>query len=201
MNQKGFSLLEIVIVAGIIILLAGGGLYIKYFQDQSSLVKTGADATQNATDAIQQANRQTQTQQNVLNQVNNDKKADKVLTISRRGGDCPGGSCEWELTIYNDGRYSYRTGNETWGTNKELVGVFSESEVTELERQINSADFVAIKSKKFTGTCPVVVDGSETTYTFYTRGEVIASCTYVIDKTSPVFKYIGLLASKVKSVE
>lgn len=58
-----------------------------------------------------------------------------------------------------------------------------------MAQEINNADFVTMKSKKFTGDCPTANDGQEVTYTFYTRKgvEVIASCQVAIDGKSPLF--------------
>ena len=54
---------------------------------------------------------------------------------------------------------------------------------------ITKADFVALKSRPFTGTCPVAYDGQETIYTFATASgaERIASCEVVVDPAAPLF--------------
>jgi hypothetical protein len=72
-------------------------------------------------------------------------------------------------------------------------------ELAELEQQINT-DFVALKSKKFTGECPTANDGDEATYTFYTKAgfEVIASCKVAIDQKSALFLTVEEIYEKYR---
>jgi len=118
-----------------------------------------------------------------------------LLKVERRGGECSYGGCYSEIFIYQDGEYLYKE-----KTQQELKGSFSKEEIKKLGELMSTDDFKKIKSKKFTGQCPVEYDGSELIYTFYQsngENERIASCEFEVDKNSPLFKHIGELLSKI----
>jgi hypothetical protein len=73
-------------------------------------------------------------------------------------------------------------------------------DLDELARQIDTADFVALKSKEFTGQCPTAYDGEEATYTFVTpKGiEVLASCKIAIDEKSALFMKVRDIQEKYR---
>jgi len=114
-----------------------------------------------------------------------------LLKVENTGGRCTYGLCYSEIFIYQDGEYLYKENQE------ELKGSFSEEEIKKLEELVSEADFKKIKSKKFTGQCPVEYDGSELIYTFYQPNERIASCEFEIDESSALFKHIGELLNKI----
>lgn len=102
------------------------------------------------------------------------------------GGLCATGECSTTKTINRDG-----TVLVDGRFRKKLNG----DEVARLKNLIESADFAAVRSQKFTGICPTAYDGSEVIYTFYTRGgqETISSCEVVVDQTHPLFSQIRLI--------
>ena len=118
-----------------------------------------------------------------------------LLKVERSGGECSYGGCYSEIFIYQDGMYLYKE-----KTQQELKGSFSKEEIKKLEELISAEDFKKIKSKKFTGQCPVEYDGSELIYTFYQsngESERIASCEFEVDKNSPLFKHVSELLNKI----
>jgi hypothetical protein len=70
-----------------------------------------------------------------------------------------------------------------------------------LKQRIKQADFKAIKSKPFKGTCPIAFDGIEIVYLFQTnRGiEEISTCKYAIDGKSPLFQQLNRLSQKLSN--
>ena len=68
-----------------------------------------------------------------------------------------------------------------------------------LATEISKADFGALKSRPFTGTCPVAFDGQETIYTFATpSGAVrIASCEVEVDPSDPLFVAVSAALATV----
>jgi hypothetical protein len=98
------------------------------------------------------------------------------------------------LLIRPDG--IYRSSN---GVNQPKSGVLSQPELRLLKQRIKQADFKAIKSKPFTGTCPIAFDGIEIVYLFETnRGiEEISTCKYAIDGKSPLFQQLNRLSQKL----
>jgi hypothetical protein len=117
-----------------------------------------------------------------------------LLAIETRGGLCPNGPCDAKIEIRKNGSYSYKNDN-----GKKSSGTLSASDTSRLEELAKNADFEAIKSKKFTGTCPTDYDGQEFIYTFYPSGQVIPACTYDINYADPMFKLINDLLSAVYS--
>ncbi|MDE2019328.1 MAG: prepilin-type N-terminal cleavage/methylation domain-containing protein [Patescibacteria group bacterium] len=71
MTQKGFGLLELVIVIAVIAVLAGSGWYISHLQNLQSPLATGTNAIQQAHEVVQQASQQSQREQNVINHTVN----------------------------------------------------------------------------------------------------------------------------------
>jgi hypothetical protein len=98
------------------------------------------------------------------------------------------------LLIRPDG--IYRSSN---GVNQPKSGVLSQPELRLLKQRIKQADFKAIKSKPFTGTCPIAFDGIEIVYLFQTsRGiEEISTCKYAIDGKSSLFQQLNRLSQKL----
>lgn len=109
--------------------------------------------------------------------------AGPLVTVETRGGECPEGACGSRIVIEADGRVhaTAPVGAELGS----LPGVTLDGLATEIAK----ADFSALKSRPFTGTCPVAFDGQETIYTFGTASgaERIASCEVEVDPSEPVF--------------
>ena len=106
-----------------------------------------------------------------------------LVSIEHRGGMCPAGSCDQLLNIEADGRIHQVIPKDR------VLGVAPPEVIDALRVEVEQADYVKIKSRPFTGTCPIVVDGQETVYTFHTtaRDREIASCTVAIDPADPLF--------------
>jgi hypothetical protein len=70
-----------------------------------------------------------------------------------------------------------------------------------LKQRIKQADFKAIKSKPFKGTCPIAFDGIEIVYLLQTnRGiEEISTCKYAIEGKSPLFQQLNRLSQKLSN--
>lgn len=106
-----------------------------------------------------------------------------LLTVTTRGGLCPGGPCEESIFVERDGRVhqAAKPPND--------LGVVPADALAALDESIRSADFAAIRSHPFTGQCPTAVDGAEVVFEFGAPGMVerIASCEVEIDYGSPLF--------------
>jgi hypothetical protein len=105
------------------------------------------------------------------------------VTVETRGGECPDRACGSTVVIEADGRV-----HATAPTAVEL-GLLPAVTLEGLATEISKTDFGALKSRPFTGTCPVAFDGQETIYTFGTASgaDRIASCEVEIDPSEPVF--------------
>jgi hypothetical protein len=106
-----------------------------------------------------------------------------LVSVEYRGGMCVSGSCDQLLNIEADGRIHQVIPKDR------VLGIAPPEVIEALRTEVEQADYVAIKSRPFTGTCPIAVDGQETVYTFHvTTGErEIASCTVAIDPADPLF--------------
>jgi hypothetical protein len=109
--------------------------------------------------------------------------AGPLVTVETRGGECPQGACGSTIVIEASGRV-----HATAPAPLEL-GSLPDVLLEGLATEISKADFAAVESHPFTGTCPVAFDGQETVYTFTTPSgpERIASCEVDIDPAQPLF--------------
>lgn len=105
-----------------------------------------------------------------------------LVTIDLEGGMCPEGMCQSSFVIERDGRVI------STGDQKELGRVRGEA-MAALDAAIQSTDFAAVRSRPFTGTCPIAFDGQEVVFGFSTLTGVqrIASCEVEIDWDHPLF--------------
>jgi hypothetical protein len=106
-----------------------------------------------------------------------------LLTVTTRGGLCPGGPCDETIFVERDGRVhqAAKPPND--------LGVVPADALAALEESIRSTDFAAVRSHPFTGQCPTAFDGAEIIFEFGAAGGVerIASCEVEIDYGSPLF--------------
>jgi hypothetical protein len=106
-----------------------------------------------------------------------------LMTVQMRGGMCPEGMCESRVVLERDGRVH---DGKTPATN---LGVVPAAQMDPLAAAISAADFATLKSKPFTGECPVNFDGQEQIFEFstLTGTQTLASCTVEIDWGHPLF--------------
>jgi hypothetical protein len=106
-----------------------------------------------------------------------------LVSVEYRGGMCVSGSCDQVLNIEADGRIHQVIPKDR------VLGVAPPEAIDALRTEVEQADYLAIESRPFTGTCPTAVDGPETVYTFHvtTGDREIASCTVAIDAADPLF--------------
>jgi hypothetical protein len=90
--------------------------------------------------------------------------------------------CQAAWTIQGDGRIL------TQGDDPAEVGRADGAAMTALAAAVRTADYQAIRSRPFTGTCPVAFDGQEVVLEFHAPEGVqrIASCETDIDWTHPL---------------
>jgi hypothetical protein len=106
-----------------------------------------------------------------------------LMTVQMRGGHCMEGMCESRVVLERDGRVH---DGKTPATN---LGVVPAAQMNPLSAAITAADFATLKSKPFTGECPVNFDGQEQIFEFatLTGTQSLASCTVEIDWGHPLF--------------
>ncbi len=106
-----------------------------------------------------------------------------LVTVQVRGGECPDGACGGTTAVERDGRV------HLVAPRSEELGRAPGEAIAALDAAVRAADFAAIKSKPFTGECPVNFDGQEFIYEFSTPSGVqrIASCEVEIDPGHPLF--------------
>jgi hypothetical protein len=122
--------------------------------------------------------------------------AGPLVTITTRGGECVYGPCGSTIVIERDGRV-----HQTAPTAAEL-GTLPADVLSALDASVKAADFGVIRSRPFTGECPVAFDGQEVTYEFGAPGGVerIASCETEIDPDQPVFAAVTAALAAVGTI-
>ena len=111
-----------------------------------------------------------------------------LVTVTTRGGECPQGACGSTLVVERDGRLRQTAPENV------VIGQVSPEALAALDGAIKSADFAVIRSRPFTGECPVNFDGQEVIYEFGAPSGVerIASCETEIDMDHPLFRAVEL---------
>jgi len=106
-----------------------------------------------------------------------------LVTLETRGGHCLQGPCGGTVVIERDGRV-----HDTVPRFADRGRIPDDLRVA-LDQAVRSADFERLRSRPFTGECPVNFDGQEQVYTFTTAaGSVrLASCEVEIDPADPLF--------------
>lgn len=115
-----------------------------------------------------------------------------LASLERRGGVCAStkSMCDDVTTLTGDGNITYGSGEHYQVSGEDLA---------KLKELIAKTDFAAIRTHKFSGTCPMAYDGQESVYTFYTAGgpERLASCEIAFDPWSEPFKtFYNMLSEK-----
>ncbi len=111
-----------------------------------------------------------------------------LVTVTTRGGECVNGPCGSTLVVERDGRLRQTAPEDV------VLGQVTLEALAALDGAIKTADFAGLRSRPFTGECPVNFDGQETIYEFGAPGGVerIASCETEIDADHPLFRAVEL---------
>jgi hypothetical protein len=109
--------------------------------------------------------------------------AGPLVAVTTRGGECVDGPCGSTTVIERDGRI-----HQTAPAAAEL-GTVPVEVLSALDAAVKATDFGVIRSRPFTGECPVAFDGQELIYEFGapTGVERVASCGTEIDPDNPLF--------------
>jgi len=109
-----------------------------------------------------------------------------LVTVSTRGGECMAGECGSEIVIERDGRI-----HAVKPVVKEFGNVPTAA-LAAIDAAVRTTDFAQLKSKPFTGECPVNFDGQETIYEFGAPGgtQRIATCETDVDPNHPLFRAV-----------
>ncbi|HET9851037.1 MAG TPA: hypothetical protein VFP56_00860 [Candidatus Limnocylindrales bacterium] len=107
-----------------------------------------------------------------------------LVSVQMRGGMCAdGGMCDSSVILDRDGRVrsSAKPPND--------LGVVSAANMSTLTAAIAATDFATLRSKPFTGECPIAFDGQELIFEFAAIGgtQRLASCEVDIDWGHPLF--------------
>jgi len=111
-----------------------------------------------------------------------------LVTITFHGGLCADGAeCSSSTDLNSDGTV---TGD---AKPPNVMGRMTPGVLAQLQAAIAAADFDAIRSRPFTGTCPTAFDGQEAVFTFHVpSGDVrLAECEFELDQSSPLFDAVG----------
>lgn len=111
-----------------------------------------------------------------------------LITVQVRGGMCMEGACDHSVILEPDGRV-----HDDATPAKELGRVPAQAMAT-LTTAVKGADYASLKSKPFTGECPVAFDGQELIFEFSVGSgtQRIASCEVDIDWGHPLFIAVGI---------
>ncbi len=116
-----------------------------------------------------------------------------LMTIETRGGRCVDGPCGERVAVERDGLV------HRLAPNAGEVARLTPDEVAAIDAAIRATDFADLRSRPFTGECPVNFDGQELIYEFSAPSGVerIASCEVEIDPNHPLFATVQALLTGV----
>ena len=106
-----------------------------------------------------------------------------LVTVQMRGGMCADGACDSSVILERDGRV------RSTAKPPSDLGVVTPINMSALIAAIAASDFASLRSKPFTGECPIAFDGQELIFEFATVGgtQRLASCEVEIDWGHPLF--------------
>ena len=109
--------------------------------------------------------------------------AGPLLTVQMRGGMCPEGMCDNTVVLERDGKV------HSADKPPNSLGLVPAGPLDALNAAITTADWSTLRSKPFTGECPVNFDGQELVFEFSTLSgtQRLASCEVEIDWGHPLF--------------
>jgi hypothetical protein len=106
-----------------------------------------------------------------------------LLTVEMRGGMCPAGACDTAVILDRDGRVhsAAKPPNDLGRVNGDAVAA--------LTAAMQATDWAVLKSRQFTGECPIAFDGQELIFEFSVGSATqrIASCEVDVDWGHPLF--------------
>jgi hypothetical protein len=119
-----------------------------------------------------------------------------LVKVTTRGGECFNGPCGSIIEIARDGTVTKVLPGST------DLGIVPANVLAALADAIMATDFDAIRSRRFTGECPVNFDGQEVIYEFGALGGVerVASCETEIDPSQPVFVAVTAALEAVRAI-
>ena len=111
-----------------------------------------------------------------------------LVTVSTRGGECPAGACGETVILERDGRV------HSADKPPNALGQVPAEAMAALTAAVQQADYAALRSRRFTGECPVNFDGQELIFEFNVGSSTqrLASCEVDIDWGSPLFIAVGV---------
>ena len=111
-----------------------------------------------------------------------------LLTVQMRGGMCMDGPCDHAVILEPDGRV------HDGATPAKDLGRVPAPTMATLTAAIQGADYAALKSRPFTGECPIAFDGQELIFEFTVGAgtQRLASCEVDIDWGHPLFVAVGI---------
>ena len=111
-----------------------------------------------------------------------------LLTVQVRGGMCMEGACDHAVILEPDGRV------HDGATPPKDLGRVPAPTMATLTAAVQGADYAALKSKPFTGECPIAFDGNELIFEFAVGAgtQRLASCEVDIDWGHPLFVAVGI---------
>jgi hypothetical protein len=113
--------------------------------------------------------------------------AGPLVTVQLRGGMCQAGACDTSVILDRDGRVhsAAKPPNDLGRVNADALAT--------LVAAMQATDWAALKSRPFTGECPIAFDGQELIFEFSvgTGTQRIASCEVDIDWGNPLFVAVG----------
>ena len=106
-----------------------------------------------------------------------------LMTVQMRGGMCQEGACDSSVILERDGRV------RSLAKPPNDLGVVIPENMSALNAAIAATDYATLKSKPFTGECPIAFDGQELIFEFATLSgtQRLASCEVEIDWGHPLF--------------
>jgi hypothetical protein len=106
-----------------------------------------------------------------------------LVTVQMRGGMCQEGMCDNTVILERDGKV------HSAAKPPNSLGLVPPVPLDALNAAITAADWATLRSKPFTGECPVNFDGQELIFEFSTLSgtQRLASCEVEIEWGSPLF--------------
>ena len=112
-----------------------------------------------------------------------------LVTVEATGGLCPGGMCRSVIAIESDG-----LAHQIEPVEAEIHRATNEA-IDAYRAALAVTSFDVIRSRPFTGVCPIAFDGQELIYTFATSAgpERISSCEVEIEPEDPLFAAVNAM--------